>query len=233
MTLLPSGNENLLARYLHLNGSPPSVCQTICAGRLVKLDAGKAAGRIFLLMFSCGFDAEVVRRVHLGRQGHLRSRDYFKPIWQTIRSYTYPELRIDWAMEESGAGRFQPLPRCARWLFVFNLPCYGGGFRIAPQANGSDGLLDVCTLRQGSLWHGLRYAAAVRLGRHQGMSDCTTHRVKRLRIRADAEVPYQLDGDPGGFLPVDIEVLPGRLTLIVPAARADELEQNTVPNPFD
>jgi diacylglycerol kinase family enzyme len=29
-------------------------------------------------------------------------------------------------------------------------------------------------------------------------------------------VPYQLDGDPGGFLPLDIEVLPERLTLWVP-----------------
>ena len=36
-------------------------------------------------------------------------------------------------------------------------------------------------------------------------------------IRADEEVAYQLDGDPGGMLPVEIEVLPGRVTLIVPA----------------
>jgi diacylglycerol kinase family enzyme len=28
-------------------------------------------------------------------------------------------------------------------------------------------------------------------------------------------VPYQLDGDPGGELPVEIRVLPGRLALLV------------------
>jgi diacylglycerol kinase family enzyme len=43
----------------------------------------------------------------------------------------------------------------------------------------------------------------------------------RLRIEAeDSElndaIPFQLDGDPGGVLPLEIEVLPGRLTLIIP-----------------
>jgi diacylglycerol kinase family enzyme len=28
-------------------------------------------------------------------------------------------------------------------------------------------------------------------------------------------VPFQLDGDPGGYLPVDVRVLPRRLTLVV------------------
>jgi diacylglycerol kinase family enzyme len=30
-------------------------------------------------------------------------------------------------------------------------------------------------------------------------------------------VPYQLDGDLGGFLPVEIEILPMRMTLLVPS----------------
>ncbi|MHC4177577.1 MAG: hypothetical protein ACYSWU_08725, partial [Planctomycetota bacterium] len=72
--------------------------------------------------------------------------------------------------------------------------------------------------------HGLRYTAAVLLGRHQAMADCTTRRVRRLRITSEAEVPYQLDGDPGGFLPVDVEVLPGRLALVVPAAEAKRFQ---------
>jgi diacylglycerol kinase (ATP) len=37
-----------------------------------------------------------------------------------------------------------------------------------------------------------------------------------VRIESDVPVPYQLDGDPGGYLPLEIEVLPNRLTLIVP-----------------
>jgi diacylglycerol kinase (ATP) len=40
--------------------------------------------------------------------------------------------------------------------------------------------------------------------------------VRRVRITADVPVMYQLDGDPGGFLPLDIEILPQRLTMLVP-----------------
>jgi len=217
ITLLPSGNENLLARYLKLGHSPDDLCRTIAEGVVLRLDAGKAGDRVFLLMIGCGFDAEVVRRVHARRKGHIRSRNYFKPILETIRSYEYPELRVYLDEEAVPAGKSPATPLGVRWLFVFNLPCYGGGLRLAPRADGSDGLLDVCGFRRGSLWHGLRYAAAVFLGRHQRLADCVVRRVRRLRITCEAGVPYQLDGDPAGVLPLDVEVLPGRLTFVVPS----------------
>jgi diacylglycerol kinase (ATP) len=127
-------------------------------------------------------------------------------------SYQFPEIRV--YCEDDGETGVQ---LSARWLFVFNLPCYGGGFRIAPHADGSDGLLDMCSLRRGHFWPGLAYAAAMLLRQHQRLADWTTRRVRRLRITSDGQVPYQLDGDPGGLLPLDIQVLPGRLTLVVPA----------------
>jgi diacylglycerol kinase family enzyme len=33
-----------------------------------------------------------------------------------------------------------------------------------------------------------------------------------------------LDGDPGGYLPVEIEVVPNRLTLVVPKHRSGSFE---------
>ncbi|NQU21525.1 MAG: hypothetical protein HQ567_09595 [Candidatus Nealsonbacteria bacterium] len=180
------------------------------------MDAAKANGRIFLLMIGCGFDGEVVRRVHDRRTGHIRSRNYVKPILQTIRSYQYPELRVYWTDRDAPPDDSSSPSAVVRWLFGFNLPCYGGGLRLAPEADGTDGELDVCAFARGGWWHTLRYAAAVAVRRHQRMADCTVRRVKRLRIAADVEVPYQLDGDPGGVLPVDVEVLPQRLTIVVP-----------------
>jgi diacylglycerol kinase (ATP) len=229
ITMLSAGNENLLARYLNLGQTPEAVCQTISEGALVRLDVGKAGQRIFLLMVGCGFDAEVVRRVHDRRTGHIRRRDYFKPIWELIRSYQYPELRVYWGDGDADAPGVQSPPVAVRWLFAFNLPCYGGGLRLAPQADGTDGLLDVCAFRRGTLWHGLRYTAAVLLGRHQALPDCTTRRARRLRITSEAKVPYQLDGDPGGLLPVDVEVLSGRLALVVPASQAKRFQRDWSP----
>ena len=212
--LLPAGNENLLARYLHLGGEPQRLAETISQGTIIRLDAGLAAGRIFLLMASCGLDAEVVRRIHSGRTGHVRSRHYLKHIWEVMRSYEYPELRVYWD-EALNAGAKVPC-LSARWISVFNLPCYGGGLRFAPHAAGDDSQLDLCGFRRGNFWHFIRYLGTAYLRQHHRLNDWVTRRVKRLRIVSDVPVPYQLDGDPGGWLPLDIEVLPQRLTMLVP-----------------
>ncbi|MGA2619472.1 MAG: diacylglycerol kinase family protein [Thermoguttaceae bacterium] len=217
ITMLPAGNENLLARYLRLDEDPEACCRSIAAGRVIRLDAARAGDRIFLLMASCGFDADVVHRLHRRRRGHIRTSSYVRPILDSIRGYKYPELQITCDADDPPAGPRQT-PLAARWLFAFNLPCYGGGLRIAPQADGSDGLLDICTFRRGGLRHGLAYAAAIYLQRHFRLADFAHRRLRRLRVASAAEVPYQLDGDPGGFLPVEIEALPQRLTLVVPPA---------------
>lgn len=214
IVLLPTGNSNLLAKYFHLSKNPETLCRTVVEGVTARVDAGLANDRIFLLMASCGFDAEVVRQVHGCRTGHINIWTYFKPIAKAIENYNFPEIQV--CCEEEG----QPAWRqSVRWMFAFNLPCYGGGlaqFHIAPQANGSDGLLDLGTFRRGHLWPGLGYAAAIMLRQHHRLADWTTRRVRRLQITSDVQVPYQLDGDSGGFLPLDIRVLPGRLTLVVP-----------------
>jgi diacylglycerol kinase (ATP) len=230
LAVLPAGNENLLARHFGLSPTPELCCRTVVDGAVFRCDAGRAGGRIFLIMVGCGFDAEVVRALHHERTGHVTSASYIHPIMASVRHYDYPELRVYWN-EECGAEGEVPLSQktgCpsesvsagVRWLFAFNLPCYGAGLQIAPEADGSDGLLDVCTFRHGGLWHGLYYTAAVFTGMHHRLTDFAQRRAGRFRVASDAKVPYQLDGDPGGFLPVEIEVLPKRLTLIVPQKKA-------------
>jgi diacylglycerol kinase (ATP) len=219
LALLPAGNENLLARHLGFNDSPEELAGTIADGQILRLDAAQASGRIFLIMFSCGFDAAIVRRLHDGRTGHASTWNYAKPILDTVRTYDYPEFQV--SLEEHLAGQGAATGQVERslrfrWLFVFNLPCYGGGLPICRQASGSDGLLDLCGFSRGSTWQTARYLAAAYLGLHQRMADWTTCRTRRLRIDSAAEVPYQLDGDPGGTLPVEVEVLPGRLTVLAP-----------------
>lgn len=216
LTMLPTGTENLLARYLGLDGNPNSLLKTITLGKRLRLDAAEANGRIFLLMMGCGFDADVVCRVHSVAGRHNSYLAWIKPIIESIHRYEFPGIRVYWDEEDGGPVETQSLPVVVRWLFAFNLPCYGAGLRFTPRADGADGLLDVCTFRRGSLWHGLRYLTAVKLGRHQRLADCMIRRVRRVRITSEREVPYQLDGDPAGLLPVDIGVLPGRLTMVVP-----------------
>lgn len=213
VAVLPLGTENLLAKHLGVSSDPAELAQMVERGRVVRLDAGLAGGRVFLLMLSCGFDAEVVRRVDTARTGPIRHWSYFQPIVQSIRSYQYPELRV-YCDPPSQSQQSEPMR--VRWVFAFNLPCYARGLKFVP-ADATDGLFDVCTFARGSLWHGLRYLLGVMRGTHTQMSDCWVGQAARLRIEADVEVPYQLDGDFGGVLPLEVEVVPNRLALVVPS----------------
>lgn len=243
---LPLGTENLLAKYLWLNDLD-KVVEALDRGLVAALDAGhvrsaSAAGdenappleRVFLLMVSCGFDALVIHDLHGSRQGNITHLAYAKPILSAIRSYEYPELRLYWDVDGNGgaepvptpgAGGTGPLPPnqpqvVSRWAFAFNLPCYAWGLKFTPEASGFDGHLDVCVLKRGSLWQAAKYLLAVLRQRLRGLRDVSYQRVPRFRMEADSVVPIQADGEPAGFLPMEVDVLPGRVRLIVPEAWA-------------
>ena len=221
IAVLPLGNENLLAKYIGSPHTPEALASTIAQGLTVRLDAGRAGRRVFLLMISAGFDAQVVHQVHAARTGHIGPWTYAKPIFQTIRSYQYPEMRIYCRAEASDNPGSARQPITTQWVMVVNLPRYARGLRFTPQAVGTDGLLDVCTFEHNSFVSGLRYLINVLLGRHQRLPGCTTLRCDAVRIEADQPVPYQLDGDPGGHLPVDVEVVPERLRMVIPRRAAE------------
>jgi diacylglycerol kinase family enzyme len=228
VTVFPLGTANLLAGYFGIPRDPQAMADLLREGAIVRLDAATANGRIFLLMAGCGFDADVVHRLHRLRIGrHISYWTWAWPIWESIRRYRFPDLRV---YCDTAAGSPAEPTHSARWAFVVNLPAYAGGLRVAPQAVGTDGKLNVCTFASGSWWHGLRYVGYVALGRHRKLPDYRSTLATRVRIESDEPVPYQLDGDPGGMLPLDIQVVPERLTLLVPrdGALALGLEASTV-----
>ncbi len=214
LAVLPLGTENLAAKYFQMLTTPLELGQIISHGATVRLDTGQANGTTFQLMASCGFDADVVERLHRTRSGHIHHLSYVKPILASIRRYQYPQLRVHYVCPSVG-GSAATGTFTARWLFVVNLPRYAGGLRFVPHAVGTDGVLDVCAFEHGSLAAGLRYLYGVAGGQHGTWPDCRLLQVTRLRIEADQSVPYQLDGDPGGQLPLEIDVQPQRARWLV------------------
>jgi diacylglycerol kinase family enzyme len=213
MLPVPMGTENLLGRFVDQSTEPAAICRTIDEGVTVGLDLGSANGKHFLLMISAGFDAEVIRTLHENRRGNITRMAYLLPTLRAIRSYGYPQMELYCG---SDAPVMDTATHC-RWLFGFNLPLYAFGLPIAPQAVATDGLLDVCTFQRGSALSVLRYLWHVKLGRHHGLADTAIMRGRRFRLEGpnSHNIAYQLDGDYAGTLPVDVEVLPGELRLLV------------------
>lgn len=228
LVVVPMGTENLLGRYLRQSTAPDAILDVVENGLVADLDLCRANGQFFLSMMSAGFDAAVVRSLHENRRGNIRHTDYLGPLLQTVRRYEYAAMRIDWGEPTSE-------PTDCRWLFAFNLPLYALGLPIAPAACGTDGLLDLCAWEQGSIWSVARYLWHVVRRTHLDLPDVCKRQVQRFRVETTdgRQVPYQLDGDFAGVLPVEVEILPGKLRLLVSTTTAARLGFDTSHSPVE
>jgi diacylglycerol kinase family enzyme len=208
-SVLPLGNENLVARFCQIRRSSRELAEVIVAGHLRKLDLAQANGRVFSVMAGAGFDGEVVHRVHERRRGPVTKLSYALSIAGALRDYSYPE--IDVAIEESGERLRGSL------VFVFNLPQYAMNLPLARGARADDGWLDLCVFKRPGSWNLARYLIEVLRGRHLRPGDHQHRRVRRVRLSSPGRVCLQLDGDPAGRLDATIEVAPAALTLVAPA----------------
>ncbi len=223
LLIFPLGTENLLAKHLGITGDIRQVRCMLQANQRLALDAGSANGKLFLVMLSCGFDAEVVRSMHAMRTGHINRWSYARHILSALRNYRFPQLAYQLVGDEARPAVQETLDRSAAWLFVFNVPRYAASLKFCPQADPLDGLLDICTFQRAGLGSGLCYLLRLWLGSHQHMRGFRHERCQSIQVLqpSDAggrnmEVPFQVDGDPGGVLPLNIEVVPGRISVLVP-----------------
>lgn len=215
LLIFPLGTENLLAKHLGLNSDVAAARERLRSSRSIALDVGLANNKMFLVMASCGFDAAVVDDMHANRKGHINRWSYTRPILRTLSRYGFPLAKLTEQDEQLHQTREQQ----AAWTFIFNLPRYAANLKFCPQADPLDGKLDVCTFRKPGMVNGFGYLTRLWLGSHQSMTDFSHTVATSIALRNSDEsatpIPYQLDGDPGGVLPLDIRVLPGRLKLIV------------------
>lgn len=100
---------------------------------------------------------------------------------------------------------------------VGNTRTYGGGMRVCPAADATDGLLDVTLIRHRP-WARLNLGRAL-LQTYRGslVSDSyvSSHRVRSLRMESPGRRLFA-DGDPVGPLPATLTALPRAVDLVVP-----------------
>ncbi len=207
---LPMGTENLVARHFGHVYFPNAVLRSVDRLETVSIDAWEANGLLFLIMVSAGIDGEVVRQMSYLRQGHIRHWSYLKPILSSVRTYRYPTIDVYWNGE--------PFPENqASWALAFNLPQYALGLKWAASASAEDGKLEVCLLKKPGLFAGLKYLTCAAMGRLNLLSDVMNRSVTEIEFRSREAVPFQIDGDFAGMLPVTIKKRTMPLTLVMPA----------------
>jgi len=203
----PAGTMNLLARILGLPLDPAeAVLRVIDGYRPCALRPGTANGRVFLLMAGAGFDAWVLRELLRGGSGKIGFGDYVRGALRGLRTFPFPCLTIlhDGRRSE------------AHTAIVGRAPLYGGFLRPTPHADLDADRLELCAFCGGAA----RFARIVpRLwsGAHAGCAGVTLVPARQVDIAASIEdVPYHVDGELSGTLPVVVGLSERILVLATP-----------------
>ena len=207
--IIPTGTENLLACEFGLSGSVESSLDTLDHGKIRHLDLGRVNDRYFMAVAGVGFDGEVIRRLQKIRKGHITQSDYFWPICRAFWEYRSPRIRV--------VADGQTISDEPSMVFVGNISRYAAGLGILPDADGSDGWLDLTIYKYQHRYQLIGHSVLTALHRSHTSKSAIRLRCRQVSITSSQPgIPVQLDGDPGPSLPLHIQIDPAAAQIITP-----------------
>jgi diacylglycerol kinase (ATP) len=205
----PAGTGNDFARALGIPlRDPAAAAAIIVTGAERRIDLGRTASQWFGGVVAAGFDARVNDRAN--RMSWPRGRMRYNLAMLAELSVFRP---VPYALELDG----EAWQTSAMLVAAGNIPSYGGGMKVTPNAIMDDGLLDVMIVKPLSKTRFITVFPRVYTGSHVRLPVVEVRRAKRVHIDAPGITAYA-DGERLGPLPQTFLAVPGALRVLVPPA---------------
>jgi len=222
--VLPGGTGNAWAKELGLPTRSPrhwsplvDSVKVLVPGTIRRIDVGKANGRYFLQWAGLGLDAEVTyameprsrRQRRLGALAYVVAGVSIASTMAGIRTRIYIDDQL--------------IYRRSILVVISNSQLYGGKVRIATDARLDDGLLDVNVFAGTGFCSAIRTALGVITGLHVRDPRYSAYQGRSIRIETDKPMALHVDGEPLGTTPLECEVVPRALSILIPGNIRPEL----------
>ena len=223
--LLPSGTRNVLAKSLDMPQDIIANCNNLVKSNPKKIDVltatvtssgpqtknSKLVTRVFLNAAEIGVGAEIIDRSKKIRT-KIKSRllSTVASIFVTLPTY---ESNISEIFLDGGREKIHTEMTMA---VVANGKFLGGGFKAAPRADFSDGLLDVIILKSSGSFKMLDDLVNIKEGDYSTQEDIIYKQAKTVSITSkERNVTVAVEGEPIGILPATFQILPKALAIRV------------------
>lgn len=187
--IIPLGTGNDLAAALELPTEVPEAMRAAVSGRVVEVDVGMVGDRCFLNVSTGGFGAEATEEAPPEVKRALGPLAYVVTGVKKFVGLEPLEARFTAGDEVIADGRFL--------LFaVGNCRRTGGGNWLTPEADLTDGLLDLCLVREMSRVEFLRLLPDLRAGNHVDNPNVIYRQLPEITVDSEAELSVNADGEP-------------------------------------
>jgi diacylglycerol kinase (ATP) len=211
--VLPLGTVNVFAKELGMPAGWRPGSEVLRAGKEIKIDlpqveftnGQKKEQRYFAQLAGTGLDARAIELANYELKKKLGPLAY---VWAGVRAMSVRSAQVtitDGTRVERGD-----------LVLVGNGRFYGGRYQIHPQADLSDGLLDVCVFPKINWFTVLRCAGMFFSGRPMPAGVAKCFRTKQFTLECESPTPLEVDGENIGHLPATFSISNQKLRVVMP-----------------
>jgi YegS/Rv2252/BmrU family lipid kinase len=202
---IPAGSGNDFARGLQIPKQSNKALDKVLYGRKQKMDIVCINDEVIISAAGIGFDGQVAKVTNqatykkwLNRFG-LGKLCYIFSFFKVLFLYRPTEVNIVIDGQEQTFS-------CVWLIAVANVPFYGGGMKICPNAKFDDGVFDVCIVHGITRWKLVKLFPRVFRGTHIYDRAITTLTGKQLAIMSTSPMITHGDGEIVGETPIQLSI---------------------------
>jgi len=203
MGILPAGTGNDMARPLRIPQDPRAALDILQNGKTVRMDAAQVNGKLFFNVGGLGFDVDVLLNTERYKKNHRGMTAYILGLLSALIHLKQLHVRVT---TPEGTRAYKAI-----MVVVCNGTHFGGGMNVAPLADTSDGLFDVCVAHDVNRFTLLFLLAKFIKGKHVGLRVIDYFKAAEVSVACTSEAPIQVDGEVVSSTPAAFRILPGAL----------------------
>lgn len=206
LSIFPAGTGNDFHWMLYNDINIEAQVKKILEGKLLHVDAGLCNEKIFLNGVGIGFDGKIVKDL-LGKKKLTGKVSYMFSVLKNIAGYHEKFCTLQMPGEIISQDCFM--------ISIANGSRYGGGFRVAPKAVLTDGLLDINIVGKISPLKRIWYLPVIEKGRHVDLPFIKYRQMSNVTISSTECLHAHMDGEYLKDYTFEIQVLPKRFGFLV------------------